>query len=302
MAIIELNLKGNPVGTATSSAAKAALATIGVKATVFDGQGRPDVIQQAFNSAISQKVAAIIADVDLTAVPASVAAAKAAGIPVIDLGAEVGDAKKPGVAANVGWVSKDIGKWQADVALVATKCQLHTATVTLTGAQHIGVMAQASVNEVKALCPKNCTIVKIVGNPATLATTLTGQIETAIQRIPNVNYLITTVDFFLPLITPALKATNHADLPIGGGAQGDGLADAIAGKNGMVSVVQFPPTEYTGYENADTAIRAALGKATDGKVPVRLLDKSNWGTNASPTAQYPNQPTWIAAFKTAWGA
>jgi ABC-type sugar transport system substrate-binding protein len=301
MAIINLNLKGNPVEAGVSAAAKKALASVGVELMVLDGQGRPDVIKQAFDSAISQKVAAIIADVNVDSVPTSVQAAADAGIPVIDPGAEVGEPRKPGVAANVAWDSKTFGKWQADAALATTKCKLHTATITLTNAQHIGPMADGAVDEVKALCPSDCSIEKIVGNPATAATTLTPLIQTTLQRLTNINYLITTVDFFMPLITPALKATKHEDLPIGGGAQGDGLADAIAGKNGMVSILQFPPYDYTGYLFADTAIRAAVGKAEDAKTLARLLDSSNWGKTADASEQFPELPEWLAAFKSAWG-
>ena len=301
-AIIQFAREGNAVEIANAEALGEALANVGARLVVFDGKGRPDLLLQAFESAVAQGVAGIVADgFDMELVRSGVAAAAAAKIPVLDVGASSTDAvRPPGVTAYVAVDAAAVGALQADYALARTQCRLHTVVMPVSGASITVNMAKGAVAEIEKLCPTECSVQPLEVNPATFITDLAGQVGTTLQRSPELNYWITTTDFFTPFIRQGMRAVDRP-LPIVGGAQGDGLSGAIAGTNGLVAVTLWPPAEIMGYVYADGIMRAVAGVPQNQTTPVRLVDSSNWGTSANAREQFPGLDRWRGAFKKAWG-
>jgi len=301
-AMIQFAREGNTVSNATAKVLNEALVSVGAKLIMFDGKGKPDVILQAFNSAIAQDVAGIIADgfaMDL--VKTGVAAAAAAKIPVLDVGAgTTTPVEPPGVVAWVAVDAARVGALQASYALAKTNCRLHTVTMPVSGAPITLNMAAGAVSTIKKLCPTDCSIQQLEVDPGTFITDLSGQVKTTLQRSPDLNYWITTTDFFTPFILQGMRAVDR-QLPIVGGAQGDGLANAMQGTNGLVAATLWPPSEIMGYIYADGILRAAAGVPQNQVTPVRLVDSSNWGTSGDVHRQFPDLDRWRAAFKAAWG-
>lgn len=301
-AIIQFAREGNAVEIANARALAEALAQVDAELVVFDGEGRPDLLLQAFASAVAQDVAGIVADgFDMNLVRTGLAAAAEAGIPVLDVGAaSTTPGGPPGVTAHVAVDAAGVGALQASYALARTSCDLHTVTMPVSGGGITRAMADAAAAEIERLCPTDCTVEELEVNPATFITGLAGQVTTTLQRSPDLNYWITTTDFFTPFIRQGMKAVDRP-LPIVGGAQGDGLAGAIAGTNGLVAVTLWPPAEIMGYIYADGILRALAGVPRDQVTPVRLVDSSSWGTSADAREQFPDLVRWRAAFKEAWG-
>jgi ABC-type sugar transport system substrate-binding protein len=302
-AMIQFAREGNTVSNATARVLGEALASVGAKLILFDGKGKPDVILQGFNSAIAQNVAGIIADgfaMDL--VKTGVAAAAAANIPVLDAGAgTTSPVEPPGVVASVAVDAFRVGELQAYYALAKTNCQLHTVTMPVSAAPIPLHMSDGAVSTIKRLCPTDCSVQELSVDPGTFITELSGQVKTTLQRSPDLNYWITTTDFFTPFILQGMRAVDR-QLPIVGGAQGDGLPGAMQGSNGLVAVTMWPPSEIMGYIYADGILRAAAGVPQNQVTPVRLVDSSNWGTSADVRQQFPDLDRWQNAFKAAWGA
>lgn len=301
-AMIQFAREGNTVSNATAKVLDEALASVGAKLILFDGKGKPDVILQGFNSAIAQNVAGIIADgfaMDL--VKTGVAAAAAAKIPVLDVGAGTATpVEPPGVVAYVAVDAGRVGMLQASYALAKTNCQLHAVTMPVSGAPITINMADGAVSTIRQLCPTDCSIEQLEVDPGTFITDLAGKVKTTLQRSPDLNYWITTTDFFTPFIQQGMRAVDRT-LPIVGGAQGDGLGNAMQGTNGLVAATLWPPSEIMGYIYADGILRAAAGVPQNQVTPVRLVDASSWGTNADVHQQFPELDRWRDAFKTAWG-
>lgn len=301
IAMIQFAREGNTVSNANAKALEEALASVGAKLILFDGKGKPDVILQAFHSAIAQGVAGIIADgfaMDL--VKTGVAAAAAAKIPVLDVGAgTTTPVEPPGVVAWVAVDAARVGALQANFALAKTNCKLHTVTMPVSGAPIPRYMADGAVSTIKTLCPTDCSIEPLEVDPGTFITDLAGQVKTTLQREPDLNYWITTTDFFTPFILQGMRAVDRP-LPIVGGAQGDGLANAISGSSGMVAATLWPPSDIMGYIYADGILRAVAGVPQNQVTPVRLVDSSNWGKTADVREQFPDLDRWQEAFKTAW--
>lgn len=278
----------------------AAFKTVGAETITYDGKGTPDVIAQAFQSAIGQKVAGIVTvGLDPSLVKSAIADAEAAGIPVV-VGTSVDPDTEhlPGVVANVAVDSVHEGELQADYALAATGCDLHTA-IFFTSAGPVTVNhAKGAEAEIKKLCGDACSVESIDVNAATFATKMAGQVQTTLQRNPQINYLLSTTDLFVPYIIQGQDAAG-TNVPVAG-AQGDTLDQAIRGGAQVVDV-QWPPGEVIGWEIADTMMRALQGQAADKELPLRLVDQSNWGTSAEFEAQYPELIGYQDNFTKAWG-
>ena len=300
-AAIQFTREGNAVEIANAKALSDALANAGAKVIVFDGEARPDVLLQAFESAIEQNVAGIVADgFDMRLVKTGVAAAKAAHIPVLDVGvSSTTPDEPPGVTAYVAVDAARVGALQANYALARTNCKLHAVTMPVSGGDIPVNMVKGAVAEIRRLCPTDCSIEQLNVNPSTFIRDLGGQVKTTLQRSPDLNYWISTADFFTPFILQGMRAVNR-QLPIVGGAQGDGLVNAIKGTNGLVADTLWPPAEIMGYIYADGIMRAVAGAPRNQVTPVRLVDSSNWGTSADVYRQFPHLDQWRDAFKAAW--
>ena len=276
------------------------LESVGAKAIYFDGKGRPDVITQAIESAIAQNVSAIIGDgIDAAALAGSaVAHANAANIPVINMNAgDPGSSLPDGIAANVAPGAFKTGVLQADYLLAKTDCKLNALSVFTSAAKLLADQNTAFKKEVERLCPKDCKVTEIDFDAATYPTSMTPQMQSALQRDPSIN-AIALGDVTAPYIATAVQSVNSEAIMIG--AQGDALVDALKGA-GVAADVVWPPTEVLGYYGADAVMRAALGQPLTVETPLRLVDASNWGTDPSIAAQFPGSENLPDEFKKVWG-
>ena len=276
------------------------LKSVGAKAIYFDGKGRPDVITQAIESAIAQNVSAIIGDgIDAAALAGSaVAHANAANIPVINMNAgDPGSSLPEGIAANVAPGAFKTGVLQADYLLAKTDCQTNALSVFTSAAKLLADQNTAFKKEVERLCPTDCKVTEVDFDAATYPTSMTPQMQSALQRDPSVN-AIALGDVTAPYIATAVQSVNSEAIMIG--AQGDALVDALKGA-GVAADVVWPPTEVLGYYGADAVMRAALDQPLTVETPLRLVDSSNWGTDPSIAAQFPGSENLPDEFKKVWG-
>jgi ribose transport system substrate-binding protein len=289
-----------PNTVAESAAMQQALAMVGAKLLIFFGQGLPDIITQDFQSAITQHVAGIVTlGIDPTIFPAAYAVSKAANVPVVAANGGIPqEPLKGGVGAQVTVDAAQIGALQADYALAHTDCKLHAAVI-YTSTAGLNVDQLNAVNaEVKKLCPTGCSADPVSASAATFPTTLAGQVQTTLQHSPDINYLISAADSFVPYMIQGRNALG-SKVPVIG-STGTALAKAISG-DGEIADVEWPPYTVLGYYFADAVMRAAAGAPKSQTLPVRLVDSSNWGTSAAVNAQYPDLATYQTAFKKAWG-
>ncbi|WP_235735618.1 sugar ABC transporter substrate-binding protein [Nocardioides alcanivorans] len=256
---------------------KEAVESVGAEAILFDGKGRPDVITQAFGSAIAQKVSGIVTDgYDAAAlVPTAVSDANSAGVPVVNANASDPSSPLPdGIAASVAPSVKLMGATQADYALAETNCKLNAITISTSGSQLVIDSAESFVEEVKSLCP-DCKAEIEEANTATYATSLAPQLQSVLQRDPAINYIASAAgDNFVPYAIQATSALGR-EVPIASG-EGSGLTDAVKG-NSVASSVLWTPGEIMGYFSADAVLRAAVGEPVNVELPIRLVNSSNWG-------------------------
>jgi len=283
-----------------SVAMQQALAMAGAKLLIFSGQGLPDVITQDFQSAVTQHAAGIVTlGINPAVFPAAYAVSKAANIPVV--AASTGEPQAPltdGVGSLVTVDSAQIGALQADYALEHTGCKLHAAVIYTSASKNTLDQLNAVTAEVKSLCPASCSVDPVPGDIATFPTTMSGQVQTTLQHSPDINFLISTSDSFVPYVIQGRNALSSTVPVIG--CTGTALDKAIAG-DGETADVEWPPNTVLGYYFAGAVMSAAAGTPKSQTLPVRLVDSTNWGTSAADSAQYPELTGYQAAFKKAWG-
>jgi ribose transport system substrate-binding protein len=289
------------VVTGIGEAMKEALAKVGATTLIFDGQGTPSVIASDFNSAIAQHVSGIATDgFGLSIVASSLAAAKSAGMPVVD--ATTGEPNAPatgGLFSNVATDDVQEGVLEADYALAHSDCKVHGVGFdSLTSLPTVDLIRGATA-ELHRLCPTNCTFQDIHVNGATYPSTMPGQVENALQRSASINYIFSTSDTYVPYAVQGVKAVGRAVPILGVG--GNGLSQAMAGDGQVADVMIYPPDVY-GYYVADAVMRAASGqKSVNFDLPLRLVDASDWGSNTSNSVQFPELAGFKNVFYKAWG-
>jgi ribose transport system substrate-binding protein len=278
------------------AAAKAA----GANVHVYDGKGLVPTIVQGVNTAIAAKAAGIVLlNVDTAWVTNQLAAAKAAGIPVIvtNNGSLITPAPL-GVAAQATPSNITAGKLQADYALYATSCKLNAIFVTSLSAPSAKAITDGAQSEISRLCPTGCKTTVVNVAPADIATDLPGLVESALQRDPSANMIIDGSDTaYVPGIQVAQKALG-TKVPIvsniGSGIPPESgvpiIADTVSGTNAI-----------NGWYYFDAALRVANGQTgVMMQIPTILVDRSTWGTGAPPFVP-PSYADYQKAFEKLWG-
>jgi ribose transport system substrate-binding protein len=297
--LIVLTLQSPPLA-AFAQGFKAAAQAAGAQAHVFDGMSSPATAAQGINSAIAAKASGIVLEViDPSTVAEPLKAAAAAGIPVVD--GFSGDPAETLVDGIVGATSPseiDLGTMQADYALYATGCKLNLAIVTSLDVSTDVFAVNSAQAEIKRLC-SSCTSTIINVPAADIPTETDGQVQTALQRDPKINFIMQVSDTFAPYIFEAQKAL-HVKIPMIG-FDGDGVGYGMQG-NPQVADVLYPPQPVVGWFLFDGIVRAAAGqKDFHITEPIVIVDKSTWGTNSSSASLQPRYADYQQSFMKLWG-
>jgi hypothetical protein len=116
--------------------------------------------------------------------------------------------------------------------------------------------ADAFVDEVKRVCPQDCTAAKMDVNAASYATDLAPQLQTALQRDPRINFIaLGAGDVFAPYAVQGVKLLGR-DVAITCG-EGSGLADDIKGNGVVVADVLWTPTDLAQVRTPQSSVALA---------------------------------------------
>lgn len=280
----------------------AAAQAAGLQLSTFNAQDTVSAVEQGIQQGINQKVAAIILNgVNPSLVPSSVAAAKAAGIPVVadSLGLNV---KNPNV---FGLSSPDyvlVGKIMAYSAISGTGGGSITADVVEFTNPSVPD-ALSGIQSVFSQC-SSCQLSKtITVEPQDWATQVAPSVVSLVKANPNVNLVFGVVDDTLgSFITTGVKESGATNVKVVA-AQGSGAAPLDVVKEGGPYIADpGVPALWTGWGAVDQAMRAMLGMTPGHDVtPIRYLDQQMLAkVNVSDsTALYGD--AYVAGFKALWG-
>lgn len=302
----------NQFSETAGKAMQAAGAVAGVSVQTDYAAATLSQIQSAINSAIIEKVSAIVI---LSVPPAAIAQpikdAISHGIPVMVTGAHEPGAldsteKSLGVKADVTGCYSCAGRAMADFAVMQSKGNVHALFIN---SPDIGVSndeAKAFASELKQLC-STCTTQQVDVPVADWATQMTSTVASALAAHPDINYIAPVFDTMEAFTTPAVKAANELDKinMVSFNASEAQMKEMQTGaKPTWVADGGYDLT-WWGWLMMDDVYRAMLNKPTvpSPAVPLRFFTHASvksFNVSGSQDPWYGN-PQYVSGFKKLWG-
>lgn len=279
------------VDAAMEEAGKAA----GVKVVQFTNQGQVSQWIQGVQSGIAQKADAIVLEgsPDPKLLGPQIAAAKAAGIPVISTHlydesyVDTALKEQPNISAFVDAHHYRAGTLMADYAIQNSGGHVNAYFVTSNEVQPSAGIASAFKDELAKRCPDTCKA-EIVNIPISdWATKVPTQVQTALLKDPKINYVVPVYDgmtsFLATGITQAGKTGSVKIVAYNGTAS---VLKMIQDKNLVVAEVG-EPLQWLGWANMDQVMRVLSGVAPvkSEKTPLRVFDSTNVDETGKPANQ-----------------
>jgi ribose transport system substrate-binding protein len=285
-----------------------ALKKFDIQTTYYSDTGQSSQWVAGMNTAISQHAAAIVLiGMDPAALAPQIAAAKAAGIPVIvDHFLDTAHSDYAGyknVDGIVGAPYNLAGQLEAAWAIKETKGKgtfLLVQSPDLLSSTDVAIGIQA---EIAKDCP-SCHVVKIDVPFNDWSTRMQTAVSSAMTRYSDVSYILPVFDgmvqYALPAVTAAGKtnsvkiATYNADASVLKNLQSKNVVTMDLGES----------FSWLGYALADQSLRLMSGQPTiaDEKVPVRVFTSDNIAATGNPPAintGYGN--AYLAGYTNLWG-
>lgn len=258
--------------------AKEAAAEVGWKATVVDGKGSVTEWSRVVNQAVSQKVDGIVT---VGASPAqmkpAVAAAKAAGIPVVDTltADQTRDPLVPGTFAHTSISFYDSGRLQADYVIARAAPDTHVLIFSDNEFPGEVTRVQGMREEFAKLCP-DCELTVQDTQVATIGTELQRTTQTLLRRDPKIGWVLPTYDAQGIYVVPGIKSAGlAAKVKVVGSDAVSANLDLVAKNDVQVADVGEPDV-WSGWAGVDMMGRALAGQdPVEPNIPLRLFDSSN---------------------------
>jgi ribose transport system substrate-binding protein len=274
----------------------AAAHAAGLNPVIFTG-ATPQDWNTGIQQAVSRHAAGIMMmPIQPALVAASLAQARAAGIPVVNENSVPPPAT--GVTANV--LVPTVGAQIAAYAALQTNCNVHALLSYDPTFVGLVAIADSVKSELKLLCPTTCTSQDLVVNLATVATQAGSALQSALQRNPSINAVIPTFDSLGLVMAPALaQGGSSAKLY---SFDGDAPNIELVRKGVQAADYSYAPTEYQGYIDLDALARTMLKlKANPSPVQFQLFNRSDLPSSNDFSAMWPKLTGYQSAFMKLWG-
>ena len=267
------NDENNDASRAWGVAITEAGGKVGWSVTVIDGKASPVGWINAFNQAIALGADGIVTSADAASVQEPIAAAKAAGIPIVGIHAAglPGPDEALGLFTNIQQDPREIGKAQADWIIADSN---GTGRVVITSHNEFAI-AEVKSRAVEArmkLCG-GCTVLEYVNSPIAEVAQRQPQLVTGwVQKYGAPLYVTAVADYTLDFQVPALRSAGvpTADIKLIGADGQRSAYDRI--RNGEYQTVTVSePVEMQAYQAVDELARALAGKAPSGFVQAPYL-------------------------------
>jgi ribose transport system substrate-binding protein len=290
----------NQFATDMADGVEAAGAALGLKVTLFDGQNQTNRFNEGIDQAVAQGADGIILlGIDPKVVANSLQKAEAAGIPVQNtLNGDAGDEVPAGTYGNLTSDYTADGAAAAKWAMIDSGCAANVLILSSSGVPVWEKFSNGAVTALEESCP-DCASEVLNIDAANVATSIGSQLQTALQRNPEINYILPAWDSAVPFTTPVLTASG-SDAKVMGRDGIEASISMISKQNGQDMTVAMPPTAWIGYISVDDLARAVLGLKQPGYVvPTSIIDSANVGSGSSEDIA-PNYVGFAEKFEAAW--
>ncbi|MEV0715820.1 substrate-binding domain-containing protein [Asanoa sp. NPDC050611] len=250
----------------------------GVQMTVIDAKGSVDEANKGFEQAIAQKADAIVFQaLPPTLFQAQISRAKAAGIKVISANTGVPGKVDAGQDAEIGFDYVKVGQLIGDWMVVDSKGKGKGMVVSSDDVPASQPQAQATVSEVKRLCPECDVSMKDVQIPQ-WQTSVPTLFQTTINSDPSRTYLLPLYDGqALPGLGAIRTAGAGSKVTVGAFNATPGIVEQLKDPASGLKLDIGGHNEWWAYAAADQIFRVLAGSApiANYNIGLRIFDTTN---------------------------
>jgi len=267
------------------SGADAAAKTLGLTIHTCDGGSTAAGWAMCYQQFIAQKVNVIVSQsIDPRILTASIAAAGAAGIPVVTSSSNYpGATLWPGTSAEDAQPVRAVGKLIGDYIASNSAGKADVLIITSSEVYIAPGQVNATTAEFQKYCPKTCKSSVVNVPVADWATKISTEVESAITADPNLDYIVPLYDGEVPYAVSGVDAKSAQSRV------------KIVSFNALPSIMQYIKkhqvltadvgvwVQQHGYAAIDDVARVLAGQKgtpvlTNPQLAIRMFDTSNVGS------------------------
>jgi ribose transport system substrate-binding protein len=264
------------IGDGATEAAKAA----GMTLKTFDGKGQADQFNQGMSEAISQHADGIVLQaIPTEVVSGEIAAAEAAGIPVVDTFNRGPNTKLPkGVGGQVTLDYAQSGRTMADFIAADSGGKATVGGLTWGIDTIYKEMVPAFEEELGSVC-SGCSVASFKSvSPTSPATEVQNLTTTMLQQNPKIDYLAPVSDNIAGAMVPAVEAKGESNIKLVSADGDEANLNNVEKSKVQIADVSDPPLNSVGWAQVDQLGRLMAGQPTspeDADLPTQLFTTKN---------------------------
>jgi ribose transport system substrate-binding protein len=294
-----------PFIAAVEMGMREAAAEVGAELRVFPNQGDPAQWAQGIRTAIASHADAIVLLAqDPELVRPQVEQAERAGIPVVVLRTTGEGQPCPSIGTTcVPAPFEQAGRLEADFVIGDSEGEANVLAITSKDARSTGPLLAGLRDEFETKCP-DCKL-RLVDVPIPdWATKIRGEVQSALVRDPNIDYVIATYDSMSQFAVPAIVAAGKADKIKIAAFNGTPFVLGMIQDGNVVAMDVGENLGWVGWAGMDQAFRVVAGErpARSEHTPLRVFDADNADETGDPPRfdRGYGQP-YVEGYRQLWG-
>jgi ribose transport system substrate-binding protein len=261
---------------------------MGINYVEWPNQGQPSQWVQGMNAAIDRKANSIdlLAGLNPQLVMPQVVAAKNAGIgTVVSHLYDVHQAKAPNLAATVDIPYEQAGRLLADWVIWKTGGKADVLAIRVDEVLSTVPMMTGIQDEFHRHCGASCKLTSFNVSVVDVATRIQPEVQSALVRDPNINYIIALYDSAeAPFAVAGIKAAGRQNQVKVVTFNGTPSVLQMVANHDVVEMDIGENLDWIAYAIMDQHMRlfAGLPPVTDPHIPLRIFDASNIAQAGNP--------------------
>jgi ribose transport system substrate-binding protein len=274
-----------PFVSAVEQGMRQAAAEVGADLQVYPNQGKPSQWAQGIRTAIARKADAILLLAqDPELVRPQIAQAEEAGIPVVVLRTTGEGEPCPKVgSACVPGPFEQAGRLEADFAIADSDGKANILVITSKDARSTGPLVRGLGDELSHKCP-SCDVRYVDVPIPDWAAKLRGEVQSALVRDPNIDYVIPIYDSMSQFAVPAIRAAGAAGRIKIASFNGTPFVLEMLQDGEVVAMDAGEDLAWIGWASMDQAFRLVAGErpVRSEHTPLRVFEAGNVDQTGDP--------------------
>jgi ribose transport system substrate-binding protein len=301
-----------PFVGAVEQGMRQAASVVGAQLVVYTNEGQPPQWAQGIATAIAQRASAIVLLAqDPQLVRPQIARARQAGIPVVVLRTTgegepcPSEGSGPMIAtACVPGPFETAGRLEADAVIAQSHGTADALVITSTDAHSTEPLVRGLRQELRLRCPACKTRLVDVPIPE-WATRIRTEVQSALVRDPNIDYVVPIYDSMSQFAVPAIAASGAAGRVKIDTFNGTPFVLKLLQDRNVVAMDAGESLAWVGWAGMDQVFRVLAGErpASTEHTPLRVFDATNAGeAGRPPRFDTGYGSAYVDGYRKLWGA